>query len=328
MPELFLPTFQQISSPELIDFKPPPRILIDDTLGKLQSFMDWLLYHPLLKRHDFVLSFVRSSSDVEKSSLLDNSFSRRQLLLEKMNDTPLSNNNMMNSKDEEYFLKYTEDLLMPLKTHFLSLLINCIKFIYSGLELEKGFELFSRSIFEASSQQLDMFSSNPLALETIYVCSNVIFEKNYVSPWSEFMKVCRMLYTIMDGILLSLQRPFTLIKQRHVIKESIEVQKELLGKSKGWHDIFSTNDRKRQIELDKDKIIKKINELNSLDSQIQQSHKIISDELAHFQDIHPKIMIKAIRRLVKSTLRMEKNKLHVLSQTLTKWEKPLPSLPI
>lgn len=70
-----------------------------------------------------------------------------------------------------------------------------------------------------------------------------------------------------------------------------------------------------------------MNELNQIDSQINQSHKMISDELAHFQTVHPKQMVKAIRNFVKISLQAEQHKLLILDQTLSQWEKPLPSLP-
>lgn len=62
-----------------------------------------------------------------------------------------------------------------------------------------------------------------------------------------------------------------------------------------------------------------MNELNHIDGQINQSHKMISDELAHFQSIHPKEVIKTIKSISRSALAMEKHKLSVLEQTMSKW---------
>lgn len=63
-----------------------------------------------------------------------------------------------------------------------------------------------------------------------------------------------------------------------------------------------------------------MNELNYIDGQINQSHRMISDELAHFQNMHPKQMIKTVQSISRSRLMMEKQKLIVLEQTLDKWE--------
>jgi hypothetical protein len=120
MPEIFLPAFERMPDPLLIDLKPPPLAWIDLTLNKLQTFMCWLQYHPVLRYHDLVISFVRSSSDLQRSVIRDNSFSRRKLLLEKIGDSPLPNNSVMNTKDEEYFLTYAQDMMSPLKNHFLN----------------------------------------------------------------------------------------------------------------------------------------------------------------------------------------------------------------
>lgn len=62
-----------------------------------------------------------------------------------------------------------------------------------------------------------------------------------------------------------------------------------------------------------------MNELNHIDGQINQSHKMISDELAHFQTIHPKQMIQTIKQLARAAFAMERHKLIVLEQTLDKW---------
>lgn len=62
-----------------------------------------------------------------------------------------------------------------------------------------------------------------------------------------------------------------------------------------------------------------MNELNHIDGQINQSHKMISDELAHFQNIHSKQVVKSIKKLSKSALEMEKHKLLVLEQLMQKW---------
>lgn len=63
-----------------------------------------------------------------------------------------------------------------------------------------------------------------------------------------------------------------------------------------------------------------MNELNYIDGQIAQSHKMISDELAHFQTIHPRQMIYTMKSISRSRLMMEKQKLLVLEQTLYQWE--------
>ncbi|KAL7333573.1 hypothetical protein PS15p_202461 [Mucor circinelloides] len=330
MPELFLPTFSQLSNPSTMDLRPPPLALIDATLATLQSFMDWLQYHPILKHHDLVMSFVRSSCDLQKSVIRDNSFSRRKLMLEKIKDVALATTSMMSSKDEEYFLTYAQEIMMPLKEHYLNIVLKGRHLQHAGLELQRNMMLMAQDTLAASSglEASDMFTCNPLAVETMQVCANVTFEKNHVSPWLELVQVNQMAYAMVDGILLSLQRPFSLIQQRCALRESIELQKEMLRKSKTWHHLFSPKEKKKRIEDSKEKVIQNMNDLNHIDGQIREAHRLISDELAHFQNIHPVKMIKTLKRFAKSTLEMETQKLYALQHNLEKWEeKPLPPLP-
>lgn len=131
MPELFLPAFQQMKNPLDVDLKPPPLAWVNMTLNRFQSFMNWLQYHPVLRYHDLVISFVRSSAELQRSMIRDNSFSRRKLLLEKMSDLPLPNS-VTSIKDEEYFLTYAREMMKPLKDGLLNFLLAGRKMIYSG----------------------------------------------------------------------------------------------------------------------------------------------------------------------------------------------------
>lgn len=123
MPETFLPTFQNLQDPLFIDLKPPPLAWVEVTMTRLQSFMDWLQYHPVLRYHDLVVSFVRSVTDLQPTLIRDNSFSRRKLLLEKINDLPLPHC-VTSSLDEEYFLTYAQEMMLPLKAGFLNVLTH------------------------------------------------------------------------------------------------------------------------------------------------------------------------------------------------------------
>ncbi|KAK4516021.1 uncharacterized protein ATC70_010982 [Mucor velutinosus] len=330
MPELFLPTFSQLTDPSTMDLRPPPLAWIDATLTKLQSFMDWLQYHPLLKHHDLVMSFVRSSCDLQKSVIRDNSFSRRKLMLEKIKDIPLTTTSMVSSKDEEYFLTYAQEIMMPLKELYLNVVLKGRQLQHIGLELQRNMMLVAQDTLAAASclEASDMFTSNTLAVETMRVCANVTFENNCTSPWLELLQASEMAYAMVDGILLSLQRPFHLIKQRCALRESIELQKEMLRKSKTWHHLFSPKEKKKRMEESKEKVIQNMNDLNHIDGQIHEAHRLISDELAHFQNIHPAKMIKTLKRFARSSLEMERQKLNALQHDLEKWEeKPLPPIP-
>ena len=119
---------------------------------------------------------------------------------------------------------------------------------------------------------------------------------------------------------MSLNGPFAILEQRNVLRNHIEQQKDVLLKTNHWPAIFTLNDRKKHPDHEKKKMMEDMNELNHLDGQINQAHKTISDEMAHFQNIHPKQMIKSLRQAARSALAMEKHKLSVLEQTANKWQ--------
>ncbi|KAI8375176.1 hypothetical protein BD560DRAFT_81937 [Blakeslea trispora] len=327
VPEIVLPSLEDMIDPLWVDLKPPPFSVIDATLGRLQGFMEWALYHPSIRHHDLVLSFVRSSSNLQHTTIKNRSFSKRKLLLEKINDTiPLVANSVgsiMSSKSETYFLKHIEETVLSMKEHSSKMLSSARRVYVLGQELERSAMSFEDNIIDLHDIS-ETHHIGTLAKETIQVCANITYQRSFVSPSTEFIRTVQATNDLLDGILVALQRPFELIQKREHLKKNIESQQDKLRKSKSWHHLFSAKDSKKRIELEKGKMIQNMNELNQTDAQIHQSHKIISDELAHFQYLHPKKMIRAIRMFARSTLDMEKSKLCILDQTLSKWQKPLP----
>ncbi|CAO3620764.1 unnamed protein product [Mucor hiemalis] len=197
MPELFLPAFQQMKNPLDVDMKPPPLAWVNMTLNRFQSFMNWLQYHPVLRYHDLVISFVRSSAELQRSMIRDNSFSRRKLFLEKMSDLPLPNS-VTSIKDEEYFLTYAREMMKPLKDGLLNFLFAGRNMIHSGQELKR--EMLTTAHYTAElSQCLPIL---PLTVETIQICANITCDRSYVSPWPQLFQAGQMAYDIMNGILV------------------------------------------------------------------------------------------------------------------------------
>ncbi|KAI8882771.1 ankyrin [Backusella circina FSU 941] len=312
IPELFLPTFRHLIDPCSVDLKPPPACLIDEALFQLDYFMRWLQYHPTLQRHDMVLSFVRSSQ-LQKSVIQDSSFSRRKLQLEKINNNSQPNiNGMMNSQEEAYFLNYAHDTISPLRDAY-------IQVMATGREMINRYQDLEEEMLQVARHAKLVFN-NRLEIETLEVCANMTGYRSHVSPWPTLVRQCQMACSVVDGVTLSLQRPLWLVQQRDKLRLSIEHQKEDLRTSKNWTTLFSPKERKKQVEQEKEKIVSTMNELNQTDGQMEQSHLMISDELAYFQSKHPSFMMKEIRKSVKQALIIERHKLQVLDQTLIKWK--------
>ncbi|KAI8990341.1 hypothetical protein BDB01DRAFT_781005 [Pilobolus umbonatus] len=308
--EIFLPTFRFMTDPMLIDLKPPPFPLIDTTLSSIKIFMNWLLNHPTLHNHDLVISFVRLPTDLQKTMIRDMSYSKRQLLLEKIYDLPLSHH-CISTKNEEYFLKYTEEMMEPLKDSY----YRCLKSARRVMEAVEDHDSEIQYMVKTLNNGRSVIIIDPLLPKIFTVCTQM-----YASAWPLLIEILQLSYGMIDGIMLSLQRPFWLINKREMIRNRIEEQKELLGRTRTWQGFFSTKERLKYVERDKEKVIESMNELNHTDSEISQSHQVISDELAHFQTIHATQTIRSIRSYVKLTLEAERYRLEVLYQTLAQFE--------
>lgn len=197
MPETFLPTFQNLQDPLLIDLKPPPLAWIDLTMTRLQSFMDWLQYHPVLRYHDLVVSFVRSMSDLQPTLIRDNSFSRRKLLLEKISDLPLPHS-VTNTVDEEYFLTYAQEMMTPLKSGFLHLLATGRQIMDTQQELQTEMSMVAQNALCLKASAL----ISPLAIETIRICANMTGDQSVSTLTENFIKVFYSLLTCVCSMYL------------------------------------------------------------------------------------------------------------------------------
>lgn len=120
MPELFLPALNDLVDPS--DLVIPSYLLINSILDRLQCFMNWIQHHPILCCHDLVCSFVRSSVNLEQSVIRNSSFSRRKLLLEKLQCNSLLVK--VNGNDEECFFRYIQDTILPLKKDYSKVLFT------------------------------------------------------------------------------------------------------------------------------------------------------------------------------------------------------------
>ncbi|KAF7731655.1 hypothetical protein EC973_008825 [Apophysomyces ossiformis] len=118
------------------------------------------------------------------------------------------------------------------------------------------------------------------------------------------------MYDLTNGILLALERPFWLLNRRTALREDLEQQREALPRRS--FGIFL--EHRKHAENDKEQVIQTLNEIERTGRQISQSRQMISDELAHFQTIHPKQFQKTIRGFARQQRRIAKLKLSWLLQ--------------
>ncbi|CEG66182.1 hypothetical protein RMATCC62417_02809 [Rhizopus microsporus] len=191
MPHVFLPTLSDMIDLSRIRLDPVPFLLVNTVLQRLQSFMSWLQHHPVLCYHDLVLSFVRSSAKLEPSVIRNHSFSRRRLILEKLSDSVPVLSSMMNMREQEYFFKYIQDAVNPLRVDYLKTLNagRRMTSIRQDLQVEQS---------NIVSTLEPVFEGNSDIVETIKVCANAMCNHASLLP---FLKACQVRYDLMEGIV-------------------------------------------------------------------------------------------------------------------------------
>ncbi|CAO3685117.1 unnamed protein product [Rhizopus stolonifer] len=296
IPELVLPTLNDMTEPPINE-----PLLINALLQRLQYFMAWIESHPILHYHDLVATFVRSSC-WEPAVIRDHSFSRRRLLEEKLHTFSWG----VNSTEEEYFFSYIQDTMSLLQDNYLKVL-NAGRMVDNASQDLQVEQLAITTSFKAVIE--------PSLFELIRVCANSVCNH---APLTSLLKGCEISNDLMNGIVLSLQKPLDSIRERSLLKQEIEYQKEVLRKTKSsWH-IFSKE--KKTVEQEKSVVVQNMEKLDYLDNQIVQSHRMIADELAHFQRLNSKRLIHSIRTMAHDTLEIEKYKLNLLTQSSNKWD--------
>ncbi|KAI8145182.1 ankyrin repeat-containing domain protein [Fennellomyces sp. T-0311] len=309
LPESFLPTLRHLFDPEQIMplMHPPPMHVLDEAVRRLDMFMDYLYQHPVLHNHDLVRTFVQSP-ELKRDVILNASLARRHLMIEKICDSYPSESGFGGSDDEEYFFTFAQTTVEPLRDSLLAV-------VRAGRRATR-----LRFVLEEEMKQLAQIYQNTASTTTtttmaIKVCARTTCDTAYGSaPLNELIQGFQTMYDTTDGILMALQRPFWLLTRRQELRASLEQQRESLRRAKSWNEVFSTQEQRRNIEHSKEQVFKTLEKLARTGSQIIQSHQMISDEMAHFQRVHPDQVGTIIRTMARTQLEQEKRKLVWLEQ--------------
>ncbi|CAO3665722.1 unnamed protein product [Rhizopus stolonifer] len=140
--EWFLPPLA-----DLIDPTGLPMVVTYSILSSLESFMDWILKHPVLSSHPLVYSFVRPSFKVEKPK-------------KKLVSIDLG-------QDAACFFRYIFDTILPLKTHYSHLLITARRIVNI-----KQVDL--RAEWMQTLGNLNRVTQDPVICGTMELCANVM----------------------------------------------------------------------------------------------------------------------------------------------------------
>ncbi|EIE81299.1 hypothetical protein RO3G_06004 [Rhizopus delemar RA 99-880] len=277
-PERIFPTLHDLMDPSCVHLDPPSYLLINTILSRLQYFMDWLQHHPVLQHHALVLSFVRQQP-------------KPSALVEKLEEPGLVWMTNTNSKDEAYFFRYIQDNILLLQRNYLNVLNR-------GRRLNNAKQDLQVQLSSTVSTFKPVFQD---PMETIKVCAEC------------HDATLEMMYDLMSGGVLTLERSLGLIDRRNTLWQSVECQKETIRKPKGaWSSLFSKE--KKKVEQEKRRVI-----------QMMRSHQILSDELAHFQQFHSKRLIQIIQQTVLNTLEVERYNLNLLIQSSNSFSSSFPT---
>ncbi|KAI8377390.1 uncharacterized protein BYT42DRAFT_570172 [Radiomyces spectabilis] len=247
MPEAFLPTLQHLVDPMTVDLRPPPSRLTEESVRTLNWFMEWLQQHPSLRQHDLVQSFVRVP-EIQRATIKDGSFAKRNLLIEKICDTYSSKPS--GEGDEEYFFSYIQMLMKPQLEGFRRLVHAVRQTIMHEQDLHDQLS----EVLHSYEQGASLVGLRPDDLETIRVCASLAGDTTNAYTWHTLNATMQTLQDVTDGILLALQRPFSLLKQRTDLRRDLEVQREAFRKSNAWNaGLFS---ERVNTEQEKEKIFK------------------------------------------------------------------------
>ncbi|KAI9243570.1 hypothetical protein BDA99DRAFT_530210 [Phascolomyces articulosus] len=313
-PEVFLPTLRHIFDPEkilpLVYDPQPPMHVLEEALGRLIRFMDYLYQHPILRHHELIRIFVRSP-ELTREDIVHASLARRHLMIEKICDDYPSETDLGGSDDKEYFFTFAQTTIEPLR----DALLGVVKTSRSVTKCRQVLEQRMQEV--AQRLQVSSTITRTTTTVAIKVCARTTCDTAFgtISMWEEFSHIIQNMHDITDGILTALQGPLYLLTQRHELRTQLEQQRESLRRAKTWNEVFSTQDQRRHIEQSKDQVVKTLQKLARVGSQIIQSHQMISDEMAHFQRVHPDELKNRIRRMVKRQLEKEKLKLLWLEET-------------
>ncbi|KAI8331731.1 hypothetical protein BC941DRAFT_154594 [Chlamydoabsidia padenii] len=212
--------------------------------------------------------------------------------------------------DEVYFLKYSQGMICPLKDG----LSTTTQQAHRVIQCQQGL----KDALDQVTQEYDQLTwLTRMHQETIKICANLACNTMHVCPLISLVDTLETMADTSNGVLVALDYPFTLLNRKSELIQQLEKQRDSLqkGQHPPWNGLFSSSEQTKQVEREKENIAKTLSTLGATTNQINQSHQMISDELAHYQRLHPDDMMTSIRTFAKRQLKMEKLKLRWLSQT-------------
>ncbi|KAI9498643.1 hypothetical protein BDB00DRAFT_867275 [Zychaea mexicana] len=314
-PESFVPTLRHLFDPgHLVSVvvQPPPMHVLEEAVGRLDRFMDCLYQHSVLRNHDLVKTFVQTP-ELKRDVILNASLARRHLMIEKICDSYPSETDLGGSDDKEYFFTFAQTTIEPLRDSLLSA-------VRAGRRVTRCREVLEQMMQDVAQRLQETTTiTKTTTTMAIRVCARTTCDTAYssVSMWEGLVQALQTMHDVTDGILTALQGPLYLLTQRQELRASLEQQRESLRRAKSWNEVFSTQDQRRNIEQGKTQVVQTLQKLARTGSQIVQSHQMISDEMAHFQRVHPDQLNLTIRTMAKAQLAKERIKLVWLEQTRT-----------
>ncbi|CAL3963634.1 hypothetical protein PZA11_001196 [Diplocarpon coronariae] len=304
-PASWLPSIFGLRSPFQLPSK-PSRAVLRDIQIRLDGFLKILLAHSTFSTHEMLWEFFLVP-DIQAEMMEKRSKLKSEARIETVRDEyePVDD-----VRDVERFVDHARDMVRSVNHSTKTVARRANMMRATTADLHNAWNLASRAISTLES----LPSTHASALAAYVRC----LSPPSVSPYTAFHFAILEIHSTIIAMLLSLSRPTSLISSINSYRKSIERSFNSLSRSTRWPLGLLDETRQRLNEEKEDKMRRTREEVTELGRELRYTQQVVAGELAGWQDLHEKVITKAIRDLARGMLVKERTTLEGMQRALRK----------
>ena len=326
-PASWLPSILNLRSPFQIPSR-PSRAVLHDIQVRLDKFLNIMLAHSTFSTHELLWEFILVP-EIQPEMMGERSTKKAEIRAENVKDEyePVED-----VRDVESFVGHARESIRGVNHSTKSVIrrVNNIRNVSSGpcqlIEPPCSIPPISWLMLTTTpdfSTALDLATKSLSTLAflpqshtsafTRYASTTTPYESD---PFKLFHQDLQAVSSTILAILSSLSRPQTLIASLQSTQKAIDRHLGSLRRSDRW-PLGLLDDTRKGIHLDaQERMEKSKEELRTIGCELRYTQQTVAGELAGWQDLHGRMVRRAVRRLVSGMVVREKDRLEGMKRAV------------
>ncbi|MCJ1286268.1 hypothetical protein MMC26_005613 [Xylographa opegraphella] len=302
-PASWLPSIFNFRSPFQIPSR-PSRAVLHDIQVRLDKFLSIMLAHSTFSTHELLWEFILVP-EIQPEMMGERSTKKAEIRAENVKDEyePVED-----VRDVESFVGHARESIRGVNHSTKSVIRRVNSIRNAASDFSVSLDLATKAL-----STLAFLPQSHISAFTRYASTTTPHESDAFKLFHQDLQAASS--TIL-AILSSLSRPQTLITSLQSTQKAIDRHKGSLRRSDRW-PLGLLDETRKGIHLDaQERMEKSQEELRTIGCELRYTQQTVAAELAGWQDLHGRMMKRALRRLVRGVVVREKDRLDGMKRSV------------